>query len=54
MPEECGRSGREGMALLGGGGLEVRAVAVVEIDVCEKVDALELARVGIFCGRGRW
>lgn len=42
------------MCLLTGGGLWVRAGVGVEAVVLERVDVLELARVGFFCGRGLW
>jgi len=45
------------MSLSVGGGVEVRAVRIDEVEevvVLERVDALELARMGVFCGRGRW
>jgi len=42
------------MCLLAGGGLAVHAGVGAELVVLERVDALELARVGVFCGRGLW
>jgi len=48
------------MNLSVGGGVEVRVgvggriEVEVEVVVLERVDALELARMGVFCGRGRW
>ena len=47
MPE-CGRSEREGMYLLVGDGSEVRAGVRGDVVVLERVDALELARMGMF------
>ena len=48
------------MDLLTRGGVDDRAGALVGVDgwtvvvVVERVDALELVRAGICCGRGRW
>ena len=53
MPDS-GREGREGIYLLVEGGLGVRAGIGAEVVVLERVDALELALVGDFCGRGLW
>lgn len=55
---ECGRSGREGVGLSAWDGAEVCAGVLVdvgtEVVVLERVDALELARTSVCCGRGRW